>query len=84
MNAKLERKERSHETILASAERLLRERGIAGARVADVMTGAGGMVEVQGTAEGEPFTRDQLDRLIDLAGQGIVTLIDAQRRALAT
>ncbi|MEO8936924.1 MAG: ribonuclease PH [Burkholderiaceae bacterium] len=49
-----------------------------------VMTGAGGMVEVQGTAEGEPFTRDQLDRLIDLAGQGIVTLIDAQRRALAT
>lgn len=41
MNAKLEKKERSHETILASAERLLRERGIAGARVADVMTGAG-------------------------------------------
>ncbi|MGH7285133.1 MAG: TetR/AcrR family transcriptional regulator [Polyangiaceae bacterium] len=41
MISKVERKERSHETILASAERLLRERGIAGARVADVMTGAG-------------------------------------------
>jgi ribonuclease PH len=48
-----------------------------------VMTGAGGMVEVQGTAEGAPFTRDQLDRLIDLAGSGIATLIDVQRRALA-
>lgn len=41
MNAKLEQKERSHETILASAARLLRERGISGARVADVMQGAG-------------------------------------------
>ncbi len=48
-----------------------------------VMTGAGGMVEVQGTAEGAPFTRDELDRLVDLAGQGIATLIAAQRRALA-
>lgn len=41
MNAKAEQKRRSHETILASAARLLRERGIAGARVADVMEGAG-------------------------------------------
>jgi TetR/AcrR family transcriptional repressor of nem operon len=41
MNAKAERKERSHETILDSAARLLRERGINGARVADVMAGAG-------------------------------------------
>jgi TetR/AcrR family transcriptional repressor of nem operon len=41
MNAKQERKERSHETILGSASRILRERGIAGARVADVMKGAG-------------------------------------------
>jgi TetR/AcrR family transcriptional regulator, transcriptional repressor for nem operon len=41
MNAKLEQKERSHETILASAARLLREKGISGARVADVMQGAG-------------------------------------------
>ncbi|MDB4946142.1 MAG: tetR [Labilithrix sp.] len=41
MNAKAEQKERSHGTILASAARLLRQRGIAGARVADVMKGAG-------------------------------------------
>jgi TetR/AcrR family transcriptional repressor of nem operon len=41
MNAKAEQKERSHETILASAARLLRERGVAGARVAEVMKGAG-------------------------------------------
>src|SRR6516162_9206723 len=41
MNAKAEKKERSHETILESAARLLRERGISGARVADVMKGAG-------------------------------------------
>ena len=41
MNAKAEQKERSHGTILESAARLLRERGIAGARVADVMKGAG-------------------------------------------
>ena len=49
-----------------------------------VMTGSGGMVEVQGTAEGAPFTRAQLDGLIDLAGRGIATLIDAQRHALST
>jgi TetR/AcrR family transcriptional repressor of nem operon len=41
MNAKAEQKQKSHETILESAARLLRERGIAGARVADVMKGAG-------------------------------------------
>jgi TetR/AcrR family transcriptional repressor of nem operon len=41
MNAKVEQKERSHETILESASRLLREKGISGARVADVMKGAG-------------------------------------------
>lgn len=41
MSAKIEQKELSHETILQSASRLLRERGIAGARVADVMKGAG-------------------------------------------
>ena len=39
--SKAEQKERTHESILASASRLLRERGIAGARVADVMDGAG-------------------------------------------
>src|SRR5437763_17069675 len=40
MNAKAERKERSHESILQSAERLLREKGISGAGVAEVMKGA--------------------------------------------
>ena len=41
MNAKVEQKEKSHQTILESAARLIRERGISGARVADVMKGAG-------------------------------------------
>ena len=41
MNAKLEQKQRTHASILSSACRLLRERGIGGARVADVMGGAG-------------------------------------------
>ena len=41
MNAKEQQKEKSHATILESAARLLRERGISGARVADVMKGAG-------------------------------------------
>jgi TetR/AcrR family transcriptional repressor of nem operon len=41
MNAKAEQKERSHETILDSAARLVRQKGIAGASVADVMRGAG-------------------------------------------
>lgn len=47
-----------------------------------VMTGSGGMVEVQGTAEGEPFSRSQLDRLVDLAAGGISAIIAAQRQAL--
>lgn len=47
-----------------------------------VMTGAGGFVEVQGTAEGEPFTRAELDVLLTLAGKGIGELIALQRRAL--
>jgi len=47
-----------------------------------VMTGAGGLVEVQGTAEGETFNRAQLDRLLDLASAGIQSLVAAQREAL--
>jgi len=47
-----------------------------------VMTGAGGIVEVQGTAEGEPFSRSQLDQLLDLAGQGIGQIVAAQRQSL--
>jgi ribonuclease PH len=47
-----------------------------------VMTGAGLFVEVQGTAEGEPFDRDALSGLLDLASSGITRLIAAQRSAL--
>ena len=43
-----------------------------------VMTGAGRLVEVQGTAEGKPFTRAQLDRLLDLARDGIAALTRMQ------
>jgi len=48
-----------------------------------VMTGSGGLVEVQGTAEGEPFTRAQMDAMIELARQGIGELIAIQKGALA-
>ena len=48
-----------------------------------VMTAAGGFVEVQGTAEGAPFTREQMDRLLALAQKGIAELVAAQRLALA-
>ncbi len=48
-----------------------------------VMTDAQGMVEIQGTAEGSPFSRAQVDRLLDLAGAGIGQLTALQRQALA-
>jgi ribonuclease PH len=48
-----------------------------------VMTGAGGFVEVQGTAEGAPFSRGQLDALLALAQDGIARIVAAQRAALA-
>ena len=48
-----------------------------------VMHGSGGIVEVQGTAEGEPFTRRQMDELLDLADAGIGQLIVFQKAALA-
>ena len=47
-----------------------------------VMTGASRFVEVQGTAEGEPFTRAELDKLLGLAARGIAELVAHQRRAL--
>ena len=47
-----------------------------------VMTGSGGLVEVQGTAEGEPFSREQLAAMLDLAGKGIRELVAAQKAAL--
>jgi len=48
-----------------------------------VMTGASGFVEVQGTAEGTPFSREQFDALLALAQVGIRRLLDAQRAALS-
>ncbi len=47
-----------------------------------VMTGSGGFVEVQGTAEGEPFSAAQMDALLALAKRGIAELIAKQKAAL--
>jgi ribonuclease PH len=47
-----------------------------------VMTGSGGFVEVQGTAEGEPFQRDAMNAMLDLAAEGITALIKTQKAAL--
>lgn len=48
-----------------------------------VMTGKGKLVEVQGTAEGLPFDRQRLNKLLDLAQQGIESLIALQKQARA-
>ena len=48
-----------------------------------VMSGRGLLVEVQGTAEGAPFSRGDLDAMLDLAKSGIEELVDAQRQAVA-
>jgi ribonuclease PH len=47
-----------------------------------VMTASGGLIEIQGTAEGVPFTRAQMDAMVELAQNGIGALISAQRRVL--
>jgi len=47
-----------------------------------VMTESGKLIEIQGTAEGAPFSRAELDRLVDLAAGGIRTLCAAQREVL--
>ncbi|MGI9354930.1 MAG: ribonuclease PH [Rhizobiaceae bacterium] len=44
-----------------------------------VMTGSGGIVEIQGTAEGEPFSEDEFGQLISLAKKGIGELVDLQK-----
>lgn len=49
-----------------------------------VMTGTGKLIEVQGTAEGEPFERALLERMLDAAADGIATLVRAQRDVLAS
>ena len=48
-----------------------------------VMTESGRFIEVQGTAEGQPFRRDQLDALLDLASSGIEEIIKRQNQLLA-
>ena len=47
-----------------------------------VMTGKGGFVEIQGTAEESPFSREETNELIDLAAGGIQQLITLQRKML--
>ncbi len=49
-----------------------------------VMTGSGKFIEVQGTAEGAPFTKAKLDRMADITQLGIRDLIKAQKKVLAT
>ncbi|OYY49822.1 MAG: ribonuclease PH [Methylophilaceae bacterium 17-44-8] len=49
-----------------------------------VMTGSGGFVEIQGTAEGEPFSRDSMNAMIELAVQGIQALTAKQLASLST
>jgi ribonuclease PH len=48
-----------------------------------VVTGSGGFVEVQGTAEGVPFDRAELGTLLDLATSGCARLAEIQRDVLA-
>jgi len=48
-----------------------------------VMTESGRFVEIQGTAEGQAFSRAEADALLDLASAGIAQLIAAQKAALA-
>ena len=48
-----------------------------------VMTGRGGLVEVQGTAEGEPFSRAALNQMMELAERAILELIQIQKKSLA-
>ena len=45
-----------------------------------VMTGSGGIVEVQGTAEGRPFSRGEADQMIDMAARGISELLSIQQK----
>ena len=48
-----------------------------------VMTGQGKLIEIQGTAEQNPFTRSELEQMLDLAEKGISSLVALQRRVLA-
>ena len=55
---------------------------VAGVDMNVVMNGDGALIEVQGCAEGEPFTRDQMNQMLDLAGGGIAHIVQAQKEAL--
>lgn len=59
------------------------EDSIADADVNVVATSEGQLIEVQGTAEGRPFSKEDFDRVLDLALRGIAQLVEAQRAALA-
>jgi ribonuclease PH len=59
-----------------------REDSACGCDMNVVMTAAGNFVEVQGTAEGEPFARAELDSLLGLATRGIAELIQHQKESL--
>jgi ribonuclease PH len=59
-----------------------REDSMASVDMNVAMTGAGRLVEVQGSAEGMPFTRERMNELLDLAAAGIKQLIAAQQRAI--
>lgn len=48
-----------------------------------VMTGSGGIVEIQGTAEGAPFSEDEFSSLMSLAKNGIAQLVDLQKQTIA-
>lgn len=48
-----------------------------------VMTGSGKFIEVQGTAESSPFTKRQMERMADIAQQGIKELLKAQKKVIA-
>ncbi len=49
-----------------------------------VMTEAGGFIEIQGTAEAAPFTKEEMDAMLEHARTGVNTLLDLQRKALET
>jgi ribonuclease PH len=48
-----------------------------------VMTGSGKFIEVQGTAESAPFTRKQMERMAEIAQDGIKELMKAQKKVIA-
>jgi ribonuclease PH len=49
-----------------------------------VMTGSGKFIEVQGTAESAPFSKRQMERMAEIAQQGIKELVKAQKKVIAS